>query len=146
MRRWVWADAAAAEYARRVLAFPGLRQVLRVDRLARFPDGSSAGETRYFATSLGPGAVTPGRLLDLVRGHWGIENRLHYIKDRWWDEDRQYCTRPGLGERLGVLRNAVLTVLGATAEPGDGRPVRARADELGWALPDTLAWFTGQTL
>jgi hypothetical protein len=39
------------------------------------------------------------------------ENRLHFIKDRWWDEDRQWSTRVGLAECLASLRDAALTVL-----------------------------------
>ncbi len=46
-------------------------------------------ETRYLITSLSPDQVSPKRLMDLVRGHWSVENGLHFIKDRWWDEDRQ---------------------------------------------------------
>ena len=49
--------------------------------------------------------------MPLVRGHWCVENGLHFIKDRWWDEDRQWSIRPGLAERLASLRNAALTVL-----------------------------------
>jgi hypothetical protein len=41
-----------------------------------------------------PERVTPDELLAAVRGHWQVENGLHFIKDRWWDEDRRYNTRP----------------------------------------------------
>ena len=46
--------------------------------------------------------------MDLVRGHWGVENGLHFIKDRWWDEDRQWSLRPGLAERLAMLRDTAV--------------------------------------
>ena len=36
---------------------------------------------------------------------------LHLLKDRWWDEDKHYLKRPGLGETFAVLRNAALSVL-----------------------------------
>ncbi len=35
-----------------------------------------------------PRGPTPGALLALLRGHWGIENRLHYVRDVTFDEDR----------------------------------------------------------
>jgi Transposase DDE domain len=127
------------------LSFPGLQIVLRVDHETRTLTGERTRETRYFATSLDPGSVTPRELLALVRSHWSVENQLHFIKDRWWDEDRHYCTRPGLAERFAVLLNAVLTVL-IVRQPDDDRPLRARADEMGWLLRQTLAWFTGQDL
>ena len=65
--------------------------------------------------------------MELVRGHWSVENGLHFIKDRWWDEDRQWSIRPGLAERLAMLRDSALTALrldpGARrghADPGAG--------------------------
>ncbi len=66
-------------------------------------------------------------LLTAVHGHWQVENGLHSIKDRWWDEDRHYSKRPRLAEGFAVLLNAVVTVLEATADPADNLPVRARA-------------------
>jgi predicted transposase YbfD/YdcC len=144
--RWLWLDADTADYARQALSFPGLRIVLRVDREVRTRRGERTRETRYFATSLDPASATAGGLLASVRGHWQIENGLHFIKDRWWDEDRHYTKRPGVAEGLAVLLNAVLTVLAVTADPKDDQPLRARADVMGWLLEQTLTWFTGNNL
>ena len=69
--------------------------------------------------------------MKFVRGHWCVENRLHYIKDRWWDEDRQWSIRAGLAERLASLRDAALTVLRLIPGLPDDLPIRARADHLG---------------
>jgi len=69
-------------------------------------------------------------LLKYVRGHWQVENSLHFIKDRWWDEDRRWSRRPGLAERLATLTNVALTLL-RLAGP-KGLPLRAYADELSW--------------
>lgn len=144
--RRLWLDTDTAEYARRTLSFPGLRIVLRVDSEVRKRGCEPARETRYFATSLDPDRVSPAGLLRHVRGHWQVENSLHFIKDRWWDEDRHYSKRPRVAEGLAVLLNAVVTVLAVTADPDDDRPLRARADALGWLLQATLTWFTGNNL
>jgi predicted transposase YbfD/YdcC len=56
-------------------------------------------ESRYFVTSLDPASVTSSELQSYIRGHWQVENCLHFIKDRWWDEDRHYTKRPGLARR-----------------------------------------------
>jgi hypothetical protein len=69
--------------------------------------------------------------LKYVRGHWEVENSLHYVKDRWWDEDRHWIRRPGLAERLASLTNIALTLLRLTGR-NDNRPLRARADENAW--------------
>src|SRR5262249_53882299 len=90
----LWCDTAAADYAREALNFPGLRAVLRVDCETRPPGGAATTETRYFATSLDPAAVGPGRLLELVRGHWQGGGSLHYEKGRWGDEGPPDLRRP----------------------------------------------------
>lgn len=57
-------------------------------------------------------------ILALVRNHWTIENRLHLIKDRWWDDDKHYLRRPGLGEVWECLLNRSLGVLRLLGERG----------------------------
>ena len=87
-------------------------------------------ESRYFATSVAPDWVTSRELQSYVRDHWQVENCLHFVKDRWWDEDRHYTKRPGLAEVFASLTNAALSVLRlihATVEP-----LRATAEAIQW--------------
>jgi Transposase DDE domain len=91
-------------------------------------------ETRYFGTSLDPAAVSAAQLLRLVRGHWSVENSLHFEKDRWWDEDRHVCRRPGLAERFTTLLTAAVSVLRALNPGAPGEPLRAQADALNWDI------------
>ena len=79
--------------------------------------------------------MTPDALLAAVRGHWQVENGLHFIKDRWWDEDRHYSKRPRVAEGFAVLLNAVVTVLRAAGDPEDDRPLRALRRRLGLGCP-----------
>ena len=60
--------------------------------------GITRTDTRLFATNLPPERATPRRLLQLVRNHWCIENRLHYVRDFTFGED---CSpiRTGNGPR-----------------------------------------------
>jgi predicted transposase YbfD/YdcC len=76
-------------------------------------------DTRYFITSLDPSDVKPSDLQKLVRDHWQIENSLHFVKDRWWDEDRHYLRRPGLGEVFATLTNFALSILRLLQSPDD---------------------------
>ena len=55
---------------------------------ANLADESSSIETSYFITSLAPDRAGPKELAELVRGHWGIENRIHWVRDVTFDEDR----------------------------------------------------------
>lgn len=144
--RRLWWDIATADYAREALSFPGLRILLRVNSETRNAGSEPRTETRYFATALDPKQVTPGELLEAVRGHWQVENGLHYIKDRWWDEDRHYAAQPRVALGFTVLLSAVVTVLRATADPKDDLPLRARADALGWDVRQAIDLLVGKNL
>ena len=99
--------------------------LIRVDRRTRAAGGQQTCETRYFLTSIAPEAVSPKRLLSLIRGHWQIENSLHFVKDRWWDEDRHWLCRPGLAARCAALLGAALSFLRRTEAFPPGFPLRA---------------------
>ena len=98
-------------------------------------------ESRYLIASLGGDEVSPKRLMGLARGHWSVENGLHFIKDRWWDEGRQWSIRPGLAERLAMLRDAALTALRVIPGLPEDLPIRARADHLGRKLRKALKFI-----
>jgi hypothetical protein len=115
--------------------------ILRVDAEVRIPPGPSRQETRYLITSLSGDAVSPERLRRLVRGPWSIENGLPLIKDRWGDEDRQWSLRPGLAERLAMLRDAVLTALRLIPGRPADLPIRGRADHLGRNIRKALKFI-----
>ena len=50
--------------------------------------GNTSGETVYLITSLPVVEASPERLLALNRTHWGIENKLHHVRDVSMDKDR----------------------------------------------------------
>ena len=81
-------------------------------------------------TSLDPGRVAPEGLLRRARGHWQIENGLHFVKDRWWDEDRHAVRRPGLGAMLTGLNSLALSLHRLLSDAA--RPLRASADDVAW--------------
>ena len=104
-----------ADYLREELGFPGARQAARLRRMEKtdltIATGELAQERWYLLTRLPPGRCSPDDLLRLFRGHWSIENSLHHVKDRSWDEDRHTLRRPGLGEVFAVLVNVSRHVL-----------------------------------
>lgn len=66
----------------------------------------------------------------LVRDHWRVENGLHFVKDRWWDEDRHHQRRPGLASCLTALNSLALSLHRLCSDPG--LPLRAAADFIAW--------------
>jgi predicted transposase YbfD/YdcC len=94
------------------LAFPYAAQVFSIQRnRTEIVSQKERTETVYGITSLTPLKADPGRLLRLARGQWSIENRLHYVRDVTYDEDR--CrVRKGCGAQvMASLRNLAISLL-----------------------------------
>jgi predicted transposase YbfD/YdcC len=62
-------------------------------------------------SSLSSDKADPARLLALNRGHWDIENRLHYVRDWTFDEDRSQVRRGNRPHAMASLRNAAISLL-----------------------------------
>jgi Transposase DDE domain len=90
------------------LAWPGAAQVARIER-TREIGGKVSTETAYIITSLTAAEAGPERLLELSRTHWAIENRLHYVRDVSFNEDR--CRVRAGARALAVIRNIVLHLI-----------------------------------
>lgn len=128
-------------HLREAVAFPGVEMILRVDLEVSVGGVTRSRQTRHLITSLKADEVSPERLMGLVRGHWSVENGLHFLKDRWWDEDRQWSTQPGLAERLATLRDCALTALRLIPGLPANQPIRARADHLGRRIRKALKYI-----
>ena len=55
--------------------------------------------------------ITPRQLAALIRGHWEIENRLHYVRDFTYDEDRCQAYVRGMPQNLVRLTNAAVSLI-----------------------------------
>ncbi len=73
--------------------------------------GEVSREHWHLLTSLDSRRYGPKELLQVIRNHWKVENSLHHVKDRSWDEDVHTLRRPGLGEVYATLVNTALNAL-----------------------------------
>jgi len=76
--------------------------------------GTTDGEhtaTRYVVTSLPPAVADAARILTLTRGHWGIENELHYVKDVTLGEDASTLHKGAGPIVMAMLRDTAVSVL-----------------------------------
>jgi predicted transposase YbfD/YdcC len=91
--------------------WPGLERVCRIERIREQKGKPATREVVYAVTSLERDRAPAAELLRLSRAHWGIENRLHCVRDVTFDEDR--CrVRAGSGPQVFAgVRNAVITML-----------------------------------
>jgi len=91
---------------------PGLAQVFELGRDVIIPKtGEERVEVVYGVTSLRPERATPGRLLELVRGHWQIENKSHWVRDVTFDEDRSQVRCGNIPQVMAALRNTTIGLL-----------------------------------
>lgn len=104
-QRQLWASTALNDY----LDWPGVQQVLRVERVCT-EKGQTTHQVRYFVTSLPP-TVSARQLLKLVRGHWAIENRLHYVRDVTCGEDASTIRSGSAPQVMAALRSTHLALL-----------------------------------
>jgi len=96
------------------LTWPDLGQVLqRTCRRVRIRTGEIAEEVTYGLTSLGPDEAGAATLERFWRGHWSIENRVHYPRDVTFGEDAGQAHRGQTPQALAALRNALLSALRA---------------------------------
>ena len=65
--------------------------------------GEVSRERWYLLISLSAQQWGPKELLQVFRNHWSVENSLHHVKDRSWDEDVHTLRRPGLSGDEVVL-------------------------------------------
>jgi hypothetical protein len=72
--------------------FPGVFQAVRIRRETcdLYDNQIRRPETVYGITSRTAQQANPADLLAHNRGHWQIENREHYVRDRTYDEDRSH--------------------------------------------------------
>lgn len=93
------------------IGFPHARLAARIVRRRRPSSDTKrwSTETVYAVTSLGFADVRAARLAEIIRGHWHIENRLHWVRDVTFAEDLSQI-RTGTGPAvMAVLRNLAIS-------------------------------------
>ena len=89
--------------------WPYLAQVFKLERRRlQLKTGVIQHEVAYGLTSLSRAEAGPARLLDLARDYWGIENGLHYRRDKTLREDATRMSNPQLAEAVALLNNLVI--------------------------------------
>jgi hypothetical protein len=73
--------------------------------------GKQSSETAYGVTSLDPDQADPARIMSLARGHRSIENRLHWVRDVTFDEDRCQIRKGNGAQTMASLRNLAISLL-----------------------------------
>lgn len=88
--------------------WPGLKAIGMVVRIMERPDGTTSGDVRYFISS---SFMSGKRFAEAVRGHWAIENSLHWVLDVTFDEDQSRTRKRCMANNLSWLRRFAISLL-----------------------------------
>ena len=102
---WERADGAWTSVTKAV------EEPISQSRIHWWERGTKQQAVRYGITSLPAAVAGAARLLALVRGHWQIENGLHYVKDVTLGEDRSLIHMGNGPSIMAILRDTVVSVL-----------------------------------
>ena len=90
--------------------FPGAAQVIRIRR-TRTVKGRKHIEVVHLICSLPPTDARPEQVASWARGHWAIENRLHWVRDVVFDEDRHQLRTANGPQVMAALRNLAISLI-----------------------------------
>jgi len=122
-RRTVKVTAVAAG-----LAFPHAAQALRIIRRRRPLNSKKwSAETIYAITSLTAIQARPAELAAIIRGHRLIEDRLHWVRDVTYDEDRSQVRTANGPRVMASLRNLAIAILRLTGQTSIAAALRHHA-------------------
>ncbi|CZB23384.1 ISAs1 family transposase [Candidatus Synechococcus spongiarum] len=134
--RQVWVSGELEGYS----DLPSLSSVVMVKKRVSRGDKDPVDSVQYAVSSRR--ALSPGEALNLVRGHWSIENSLFHVKDDSFREDRQVLHCHHRGTVMSLFRNLAITLLRGNCNLWSTKEsLIGRAQRLA-ALPITLFSIT----
>ena len=86
----------------------GLKAIGMAIRVTEHDDGRKSDDVRYYIASR---YLSGQRFADAVRGHWGIENRLHWQLDVTFQEDQSRLRKGHADANFSLLRRSALSLL-----------------------------------
>ena len=134
---WTISDATLVVYLRNHAAWPNLRMIAEVVT-ERQANGETTLEARYFISGL-DGAAR--RRLNAVRGHWDIENSLHWVLDIAFNEDHHQLRKDNVPANFAVRRHIALNLLKHEKTVKVG--IKAKRLKAGWDQPYLLKVLFG---
>lgn len=107
--------------------WPGLKAIGMAVRTTQRPDGTTTGDVRYFISSV---FLSGQRFAEAVRGHWAIENSLHWVLDVTFDEDRGRTRKRRIADNLSWLRRFAISLL--KRHPSE-ESIKGKSRMAGWS-------------
>jgi hypothetical protein len=103
--------------------FPHARQAIQITRKTRRLNSKKwTTEVAYAITSLTTEQATATELATWLRGHWAIENRLRWVRDVIYDEDRSQIRIPTGPRAMASSGTSPSASCASTAPPTSSKP------------------------
>jgi predicted transposase YbfD/YdcC len=116
-------------------AWPGVQQIFRLEReRVEKKTGKREVEVIYGLTSLSEREAGPKKLLGMNRGHWGIENRSHHVRDVTYAEDQSQVRNGTVAQVLATIRNVAIGLMRLCGKENIAAATRYYAARPGEAL------------
>lgn len=110
------------------LRLPGVAAIVKVAARTELKD-RCRWDTRYYIASAPLSALRAG---EAVRGHWGIENRLHWVLDVVFKDDHARLRKGHGAKNMAVVRHFAINLVRAAA---DKKSIKLRRKVAGWNDP-----------
>ena len=134
---WALADPELNHYAGSAgtvgEGWPHRRQVCRIER-RRTVKGRTQATVSYAVTSVAPAVGGADRLLRVLRKHWDIENRVHWVRDVTFDEDRSQVRTGNAPQVMAAFRNQTSTLVRWAGHTNVAAALRRHAAHVSEAL------------
>ena len=117
------------------IAFPHTRPAIRVHRRRKQTRKPETRESVYAVTSLDAHQAAPADLATAIRGHWGVENSSHHIRNVTFAEDASTVHAGTAPRAMATLRNLAIGMLKTLGTDNIAKTTRAIRDEPQRALP-----------
>jgi predicted transposase YbfD/YdcC len=112
--------------------WPGLKAIGRVVReRTDKTTGKTTTQTVYYLMSK---PMDVRRFADAVRGHWGVENSVHWVLDVTFNEDRCRCRKDHSDANFALLRRLAINLLRANRDRTK-LSMKAQRLRIGWDIP-----------
>lgn len=123
MEKWIYTALRAQEvlYESQYEPWRNLSSLVQVERLVTFSDGTERRDKQYYLSSLPAEAVENTGAY--IRGHWRIENRLHWHLDVTFREDHCRARKAYAAQNLNTIRKLALAIV---SQKKDKQSIRKR--------------------
>lgn len=125
-RRRCWVSEEI-EWLEQRAEWENLRSVVMVESIREVIGSGTSVERRYFISSL---AANAAEALRAVRGHWAIENQLHWCLDISFREDECRVREANAAENLSIIRHLGMNLL--KQEKSSKRSIKGKRLKAGW--------------